>query len=183
MKVSVQKQYFVLSAHFRCRLLFSRATFDRVGRRSLIAATSRPAGNSTPMDKFTRAQRSALMAQIKAKDTVPEWIVRRAAHSLGYRFRLHRKDLPGRPDLVFANRRKAIFVNGCFWHGHNCPRGSRKPATNTEYWVAKIARNVLRDRNARSALRALKWQSLSIWECQLRDEQRLRARLRAFLGD
>ncbi|TWT06134.1 very short patch repair endonuclease [Reyranella sp. CPCC 100927] len=135
------------------------------------------------MDNVSRAQRSAVMAKVKAKHTTPELIVRRTAHALGYRFRLHRSDLPGSPDLVFVSRRKVIFVNGCFWHGHNCPRGSRKPATNVQYWSAKIARNVRRDREVRAKLRSLKWRALLIWECELRDDRRLRMRLAAFLDD
>src|ERR1700735_5319447 len=85
--------------------------------------------------------RSSTMRAVKSKDTRPEMHVRRIVYALGYRYRLHRKDLPGKPDLAFIGRRKAIFVNGCFWHGHDCPRGSRAPKTNQAYWTAKISRN------------------------------------------
>jgi DNA mismatch endonuclease (patch repair protein) len=122
------------------------------------------------------------MRAVRARDTAPELAVRRMAHGLGYRFRLHRADLPGRPDLVFPGRRKAIFVHGCFWHGHDCPRGARAPKTNEEYWRGKIARNVARDAASLLALDALGWSGLVIWECELRDAEAASRRLRAFLG-
>jgi len=121
------------------------------------------------------------MRAVKSRDTKPEMLVRRAAHALGYRFRLHRKDLPGSPDLVFPARKKVIFVHGCFWHGHECARGARTPKTNTDYWRAKIARNVARDARARSALDALGWETLTIWECELKRDTRLAERLKSFL--
>lgn len=121
------------------------------------------------------------MRAVKSRDTKPEMLVRRAAHALGYRFRLHRKDLPGSPDLVFPARKKVIFVHGCFWHGHECARGARTPKTNTDYWRAKIARNVARDARARSALDALGWETLTIWECELKKDTRLAERLKSFL--
>ncbi|KAA5801572.1 DNA mismatch endonuclease Vsr [Alkalicaulis satelles] len=133
-------------------------------------------------DVFTPAQRSAVMAAVKGRDTRPEMIVRRLVHGLGYRFRLHRKDLPGRPDLVFAGRRKVIFVHGCFWHGHDCARGRREPKQNADYWRAKIARNVARDAASLAALEADGWQALVVWECALKDREALAARLQAFLG-
>jgi DNA mismatch endonuclease (patch repair protein) len=126
--------------------------------------------------------RSRTMRAVRARDTAPEMAVRRMAHGLGYRFRLHRADLPGRPDLVFPGRRKAIFVHGCFWHGHECPRGARAPKTNEEYWRGKIARNVARDAASLLALDALGWSVLVIWECELRDADAASRRLRAFLG-
>jgi len=121
------------------------------------------------------------MARVKGKDTKPELTVRRLAHALGYRFRLHRKDLPGTPDLAFPGRRKAIFVHGCFWHGHDCARGSRKPKTRADYWAAKIARNRARDAETRARLDALGWEALTLWECELKDPEVLSQRLRAFL--
>jgi len=127
------------------------------------------------------AARSRTMRQVRAKDTKPEMIVRRAAHALGRRFRLHRKDLPGRPDLAFARDRRAIFVHGCFWHGHDCKRGARTPKTNRAYWEAKIARNMARDRDALASLAALGWETLVVWECETRDLPALRERLAAFL--
>jgi DNA mismatch endonuclease (patch repair protein) len=110
----------------------------------------------SPHDVFTPDDRSRVMRAVKGKDTKPEMIVRRMAHALGYRYRLHRTDLPGSPDLVFAGRQKVIFVHGCFWHGHDCARGSRQPKTNAEYWRAKIARNVTRDA-ANAARRSTPW--------------------------
>lgn len=133
------------------------------------------------MDKFSLAQRSAVMARIKSKNTTPELVVRKSTHALGYRFRLHRQDLPGKPDLVFVRKRKVIFVNGCFWHGHDCRRGARMPASNTTYWTAKISRNVERDRGNRKALRSMGWEILIVWECQLKKPSELRRRLKAFL--
>jgi DNA mismatch endonuclease (patch repair protein) len=123
-----------------------------------------------------------MMAGIRASDTKPELVIRRGLHRLGFRFRLHRKDLPGTPDLILPRYRAAIFVHGCFWHGHACRRGARAPATNAEYWRAKIARNVARDAEARTALEAQGWTTLTLWECELRDDAALRARLAAFLG-
>src|SRR4249920_1604267 len=101
--------------------------------------------------------RRRTMQAVKSKDTAPELLVRSLAHRMGYRFRLHRKDLPGKPDLVFPGRRKAIFVHGCFWHGHDCARGARVPKNNRDYWVTKVGRNVARDERSREALTALGW--------------------------
>jgi DNA mismatch endonuclease (patch repair protein) len=120
------------------------------------------------------------MRAVKARDTTPELIVRRLAHSMGFRFRLHRKDLPGNPDLVFPRLRKVIFVNGCFWHGHNCARGARVPKQNRDYWTAKITRNAARDQAAQKALRTQQWRTLIIWECQLK-KANIAARIRRFL--
>lgn len=93
-------------------------------------------------------------------------VVRRLLHAAGYRFRLHRKDLPGSPDLVFPGRHKVVFVHGCFWHGHDCKRGARQPKENAEYWIAKIARNRARDHQAILALKAAGWGCAIVWECQ-----------------
>ena len=108
----------------------------------------------------TDPQRSAVMRAVKSSDTAPEMIVRRLVHHLGVRFRLHRRDLPGTPDIVLPGRRKVIFVNGCFWHGHDCSRGARVPKTNTSYWRAKIDRNVSRDRQSLAALENAGWRVL-----------------------
>ncbi|PNG24865.1 very short patch repair endonuclease [Methylocella silvestris] len=126
-------------------------------------------------------ERSAIMRAVKSTNTRPEMIVRSLAHRLGFRFRLHRKNLPGCPDLVFASRRKAIFVDGCFWHGHDCKRGARMPKTNASYWSAKIARNRSRDARTREELMAQGWDVLTIFECETKDLIGLRARLEAFL--
>jgi DNA mismatch endonuclease, patch repair protein len=120
-------------------------------------------------DVFTPEQRSAVMRAVKSRDTQPELRVRRAAHTLGFRFRLNRSDLPGKPDLVFPSRRIAMFVHGCFWHGHDCPRGARKPATNAVYWRTKIARNRARDEVSELALKEAGWRAVIIWECETRD--------------
>ena len=136
----------------------------------------------SPHDVFTPEDRSRVMRAVKGKDTKPEMIVRRMAHALGYRYRLHPKDLPGTPDLVFTGRQKVIFVHGCFWHGHDCARGSRQPKTNAEYWRAKIARNISRDAANLRALDAQGWQALVLWECDLKDRDALAVRLRDFLG-
>lgn len=125
--------------------------------------------------------RSRIMRAVKSRDTKPEMLARRAVHGMGYRYRLHRKNLPGKPDLVFASRRKVIFVHGCFWHGHNCPRGLRKPKSNRDYWETKISRNRKRDAQSEEALKQAGWRILTIWECQMKDEDALRNRLRHFL--
>lgn len=128
------------------------------------------------------AHRSWTMSRVKSKDTTPEMVVRRLLHSMGYRYRLHGKKLPGKPDLVFAGRKKAIFVHGCFWHGHDCKRGARIPATRQEYWLAKVSRN--RDRDARdmASLEQAGWSVLVLWECELKARVALATRLSEFLG-
>jgi DNA mismatch endonuclease (patch repair protein) len=124
------------------------------------------------------------MAKIRSGHTKPELIVRRLLHRLGYRYRLHGKQLPGKPDLVFATRRKVIFVHGCFWHQHEataCLDG-RKPKSNIDYWHPKLARNVERDARQLAALEADGWQVLTVWECEVREELALAHKLTAFLG-
>ncbi|MCR9128765.1 MAG: very short patch repair endonuclease [Alphaproteobacteria bacterium] len=133
-------------------------------------------------DVFTPEQRSRVMGRVKGKNTEPEMTVRRLTHALGYRFRLHRTELPGSPDLVFPGRRKVIFVHGCFWHGHDCPRGSRQPKQNADYWRAKFARNVERDRQAVAKLGDQGWEALTLWECELKDVEALKERLEGFLS-
>jgi DNA mismatch endonuclease (patch repair protein) len=123
------------------------------------------------------------MARVRSRDTTPELLVRRVLTDLGYRYRLHRADLPGKPDIAFIGRRKAIFVNGCFWHGHDCKRGARAPKANREYWLAKIGRNRERDARNLAELAGMGWRSLVIFECELRDEDATRARLTEFLAD
>jgi len=134
-------------------------------------------------DTVSPERRSWIMSRVRGKDTTPELIVRSKTHKLGYRFRLHRRDLPGVPDLVFVSRRKVIFVHGCFWHGHHCVRGDRQPKSHSDYWRKKIARNKERDRSNRRQLRDLGWDVLVIWECQLRDEGELVKKLKAFIDD
>jgi DNA mismatch endonuclease (patch repair protein) len=123
--------------------------------------------------KETAEQRSRIMRAVKGTDTKPELAVRRLAHRIGYRFRLHRKDLPGKPDLTFPRLRKVVFIHGCFWHGHDCARGARVPVQNRDYWTRKVARNVERDRSAQSALQRLGWKSLVVWECEIKDQDRM----------
>lgn len=128
-------------------------------------------------------QRSHTMRAVHSKNTSAELIVRRCLREIGYSgYRLHRPELPGSPDVAFLGRHKAIFVHGCFWHGHECKRGSRVPKTNREYWVKKIARNVDRDEQEERALRSMGWDVCIIWECELREIERLRARLLLFLS-
>ncbi len=132
-------------------------------------------------DVFTLDQRSAVMRAVPARNTTPELEVRRLLTSLGARYRLHRRDLPGSPDIVLGPRKLAIFVHGCFWHGHECARGARVPKSNTGYWLAKIARNRARDATAVDALTARGWRPEVIWECELKDVEALTARLRSLL--
>ncbi len=133
-------------------------------------------------DVYDAATRSAVMRRVKSRDTTPERTVRRALTRLGARYRLHRKDLPGSPDIVMPGRRLAIFVHGCFWHGHDCPRGARIPKTNRDYWTAKVRRNRDRDAAARAALPAQGWRVETVWECDLKDAAALEARLAALLA-
>jgi DNA mismatch endonuclease (patch repair protein) len=133
-------------------------------------------------DVYGPEKRSAVMRRVKGRDTAPELQVRRLVWRLGGRYRLHRADLPGRPDLVLAGRRLAILVHGCFWHGHDCARGARVPKANRDYWVGKVGRNRARDAAARTALEALGWRVETIWECELKDAAALEARMRALLG-
>ncbi len=123
------------------------------------------------------------ISAVRSKNTKPEIAVRRMLHAQGYRYRLHRADLPGSPDLVFPGRKKVIFVNGCFWHGHSCKNGLRRPPSNTGYWLPKIARNVERDAENIVSLQALGWRALTVWECELRESRDgLRDRIAQFLG-
>lgn len=120
------------------------------------------------------------MRAIKSENTTPEIAVRRLAHKLGYRFRLHRADLPGKPDLVFAKHKAVIFVHGCFWHWHGCKR-SRMPKSNKEYWDKKIGRNITRDRRIARKLRGQGWRAMVVWECRTHDLIRLERRIKRFL--
>lgn len=121
------------------------------------------------------------MRAVKATDTGPELAVRRLLFSLGYRYRLHRRDLPGNPDIVFPGSKAVIFVHGCFWHGHSCKRGARVPKTNTDYWTQKIQLNVKRDETNMQKLKALGWQICVVWECEIKDTEHLQNTLTKFL--
>lgn len=122
------------------------------------------------------------MRRIRKRDTKPELIVRRTAHALGYRFRLHRRDLPGSPDLTFPRYRKVVLVHGCFWHQHEGCRLKRQPKSRLEYWLPKLARNVSRDVEVQRRLADLGWELLVIWECEVQDQPRIARRLSDFLG-
>jgi DNA mismatch endonuclease (patch repair protein) len=135
-------------------------------------------------DVFAPEQRSAVMRAVKSRDTGPELKVREAVRAAGFarRYRLDGRGLPGKPDLVFAGLGKVVFVNGCFWHGHDCRRGARMPKANAAYWRAKIGRNVERDRASLAALKASGWSTLVVWECETRERAALVARLKRFLA-
>jgi len=135
-------------------------------------------------DTISKQRRSELMSRIRSKNSKVELLVRSLVHRMGYRFRLHRKDLPGKPDLVFAGRRKVIFVHGCFWHWHpdpNCKQ-ARMPKSRQEFWRPKLEGNRRRDRENRQKLIELGWEVLEIWECEARDPEKIQSRIRNFLG-
>ena len=121
--------------------------------------------------------RSAVMRAVKSRDTSPELAVRALLRPIATGYRLHRGDLPGKPDVVYASRKLAIFVHGCFWHGHDCARGARAPKINADYWRAKIARNRARDENTLAAYAAMGWRTLVVHECELKDRSALKTRL------
>jgi DNA mismatch endonuclease (patch repair protein) len=134
------------------------------------------------MDTLTVAQRSERMARIRSKDTKPELAVRSIVHRLGYRFRLHRRDLAGMPDLVFSSRKKAIFVHGCFWHAHQGCKVANRPKSRQEFWDAKLARNKQRDKLNEARLKTDGWDVATIWECETRAPELIVARIVEFLG-
>jgi DNA mismatch endonuclease (patch repair protein) len=134
------------------------------------------------MDRLTPEHRSRLMSRVRSKDTTPEMIVRRLVHAMGYRYRLYVRKLPGRPDLVFGPRRKIVFVHGCFWHRHPGCRKATTPKTHVDFWEGKFAANVLRDARNVHDLEAAGWEVLTVWECETKDVDMLRRRLRSFLG-
>ncbi|HVU06825.1 MAG TPA: very short patch repair endonuclease [Candidatus Paceibacterota bacterium] len=132
-------------------------------------------------DTRTPEQRSRIMRSVGTKNTGPEMIVRRLLHRDGYRFALHRKDLPGSPDIVLPKYRKIVFVHGCFWHGHDCGKG-KLPKSRKAYWGAKIAANKARDKKRIAALRRLKWSVAVVWQCQTKTPDKLRTELLRFVG-
>ena len=134
-------------------------------------------------DVVDAATRSRMMSGIRGRDTKPELAVRRAAHALGARFRLHRRDLPGTPDLVFPSKRKAVLVHGCFWHQHPGCRLAARPKSRPDYWLPKLARNVERDTETLRGLEEAGWEPLVIWECETKDPAKLDFILRRFLPD
>ena len=132
-------------------------------------------------DVFSSNKRSWIMSRIRGKGTKPELFIRSFVHRAGYRFRLHKKNLPGKPDLVFPARKKVIFVHGCFWHGHNCQRGNRLPKTNSQYWINKIKKNIDRFAKQKKDLKKLGWKLLVIWECECRSLNKLQKKIISFL--
>ena len=135
------------------------------------------------MDSLTAHERSERMGRIKGKNTKPEMFVRRLTHRMGYRYRLHGKELPGHPDLVFAGRKKVIFVHGCFWHRHENCRLARLPKSRLDFWASKLEQNKARDEATMRALADKGWKVLVIWECELRDPEQLELRIRTFLEE
>lgn len=122
------------------------------------------------------------MSKVPGKNTGPEMVVRRLTHRMRYRYRLHAKGLPGRPDLVFPSRHKVIFVHGCFWHRHRCPSGRETPKSRMDFWVPKLERNRQRDAENRRRLRRMGWDVLVVWECQTKDVRMLGERITRFIG-
>lgn len=134
------------------------------------------------MDHVSREKRSWLMSRVSAKNTQPEIVVRKMLHGLGYRFRIHYKMLIGKPDIVFTKRKKIIFIHGCFWHGHEGCKYAKLPASRTEFWADKMARNRERDTRVRLELNNQGWQTLTIWQCDLKREHGLADKLKKYLG-
>src|ERR1051325_7053761 len=132
-------------------------------------------------DRLTKERRSWNMSRIRGRDTAPEKLVRSMLHGMGCRFRLHRKDLPGKPDIVLVSRRVAIFVNGCFWHRHQGCKNCTTPTNNREFWTKKLEGNAARDKINRQALRKLGWRSFVIWECETEDPQNLDTLVKRFV--
>lgn len=134
------------------------------------------------IDTLTQEERSERMSRIRNRNTGPEMAVRRIVHGMGYRYRLHRRDVPGTPDLVFGPRRKVIFVHGCFWHRHKNCRLARLPKSRLDFWEPKLEANRIRDERNQYELSRKDWEVLVIWECEIKQESRLRQRIRKFLG-
>lgn len=167
----------------------SAATLERL--RLTLRQRDSNSSNFTPLqhsikcpvtDTIDTDKRSEIMSRIRSRDTKPEMIVRRIAHRLGFRFRLHVKDMPGSPDLVFPRHRAVIMVHGCFWHRHPGCRRASTPKTRKTYWEGKFQGNVVRDRRSQDALTDLGWRVMVIWECETRDQEAVAARIRSFLG-
>ena len=131
--------------------------------------------------KENQEKRSQIMRAVKGKNTAPEVLVRKIIYSLGYRYRLHGAHLPGTPDIYFTKQKKVVFINGCFWHGHDCKRGARLPKSNSVYWEKKIAKNRDRDHANFKLLELHGWSILEMWECQLKEFECLKEALKTFL--
>jgi DNA mismatch endonuclease (patch repair protein) len=134
------------------------------------------------MDVFDKGKRSRIMGSIKGKNTKPELLVRSMLHKMGYRFRLHRKDLPGNPDIILPKFKKVIFVHGCFWHGHDKCKRSKRPSTNREFWNEKLNKNIDRDKRNNEELNNKGWESLIVWTCEIKDKELLKQKLTDFLA-
>jgi DNA mismatch endonuclease, patch repair protein len=134
-------------------------------------------------DKLTPEQRSACMRSVRGKDTAPELMVRRLVHSMGFRYALHSKELPGKPDIVLVSRKKIIFVHGCFWHLHRCRHGRTAPVNNSDYWTQKRMRNAERDLQNIRTLRQAGWDVLIVWECWIKDFSALHKKINSFLQE
>lgn len=132
-------------------------------------------------DVFSKAKRSEVMRRVKSQDTGPEIEVRRILHQMGYRFRVHNKNLPGKPDIVLPKYKTIVFVNGCFWHGHTCAKGRSRPTTNVDFWNDKVAKTIKRDGVAKKELQKLGWRVITIWECSLKSAEGVRTKLRGEL--
>lgn len=146
-----------------------------------MAAVGRTKGGVGSVDNLSPVERSGIMARVRSKNSRPELVVRKLVFALGYRYRLHAKDLPGHPDLVFRKRRKVIFVHGCFWHRHAACALARLPKSRLDFWKPKLEGNKHRDQRNRRALNKEGWKVLTIWECQLKKIERLESTLRRFL--
>ncbi|HBI47781.1 MAG TPA: very short patch repair endonuclease [Smithella sp.] len=133
------------------------------------------------MDVFSEEKRSWIMSRVKNKNTKPEIIVRSIVHRLGYRFRKNNLNLQGRPDIVLTRHRKVIFVHGCFWHGHRQCKRATRPTTNKTFWAKKLDANIVRDKHNNKVLKSLGWKTLTIWECQIKNQDKLLSRLESFL--
>jgi DNA mismatch endonuclease (patch repair protein) len=166
------------SGHIEAARMFVEQNRNTGEMQEILSGRGQSGGMPTPTGAaVVDPIRSATMSRIRSRDTAPEILVRKKLHALGLRFRLHRKDLPGSPDIVLPGRRVAVFVNGCFWHQHpGCRRASR-PKTRQDYWGPKLARNVARDTAALAALQAAGWTTLVIWECEARDPAKLEPQL------
>ena len=134
------------------------------------------------VDLFSKKTRSKIMACVKSENTAPERLVRSLIHRLGFRFRLNKRDLPGKPDIVLTRLRTVVFVHGCFWHGHKCARGHRLPKANASYWRKKIARNRVRDRANLMALKTDHWKAVVVWECEIKDREKLVRKMQSHLS-
>lgn len=135
-------------------------------------------------DNLSPEQRIATMRSVKSSNTSAEIAVRRICRELGWRgYRLHRRDIPGKPDIAFIGLRAVIFVHGCFWHGHSCSAGVKKPQTNTAYWASKIEKNKLRDASNIATLHSAGWRSLVVWECELKQQEVIKSKIATFLAN